>query len=192
MFYNHVVYNLAAFMDLAFLFDELPKIFVKADSPCYLFHISFLIVFTNIFQEHITLRCQYLSHGVYSLPRERRMNSTGIGTRCFTHTYVNTCMCIQTTYLYISVRVAESYVLIIILEKCAFPLMQESGDAVCVLTGCDSGKNREEEEGMEYLFYTQLNLEPVLSTTETVIHTTESSIFHRNQITYCGFHFQTS
>lgn len=67
------------------------------------------------------------------------MNSTGVGTRCFTHTYVNTCVCIQTTYLYISVRVAEFYVLIIILEKCAFPLMQESGDTACVLTGCDSG-----------------------------------------------------
>ena len=57
MFYSHVVYNLAVFMDLAFLFDELPKIFVKADPLCYLFHIGFLIVFTSIFQEHIKLRC---------------------------------------------------------------------------------------------------------------------------------------
>lgn len=49
MFYNHVVHNLAVFMDLAFLFDELPKIFIEADSVCYLFHIRFLTVLISIF-----------------------------------------------------------------------------------------------------------------------------------------------
>lgn len=59
MFYNHVVHNLAVFMDLAFLFDELPKIFIEADSVCYLFHIRFLTVLTSIFWEHIKLHCIY-------------------------------------------------------------------------------------------------------------------------------------
>lgn len=79
-----------------------------------------------------------MSHVVYSLAREIRMNSRGIVTVCFIHTYVNICMFLQTTYLYVSKRVAEFYVLIM-MEKCAFPLMQES-DAlyVCVhvCVGC--------------------------------------------------------
>ena len=55
----------------------------------------------------------------------------GIVTLCFIHTYVYTCASIQTTYLYISTHVAEFYVLIM-LEEHAFPLMQESGDVLCV------------------------------------------------------------
>jgi len=55
----------------------------------------------------------------------------GIATACFTDTYVHTCMSMQTTYLYINMCAAEFYVFIM-LEKCAFPLMQESGAALCV------------------------------------------------------------
>ena len=52
-----------------------------------------------------------------------------------------------------------------------------------------SSKTRGEDKGMKYLLYSPLNLLQMLSTTDD--HDPQRVVFHRNQITYCGCHFQT-